>query len=71
VVIVENIYQRLKTLSLLQVETARVLLPQKTSSSFKAQEAINMKANRREYLLRQSETLSRWVCDFRKMWNES
>lgn len=71
-VIVENIYMRLKNLALLQVEIARVLLPNKTSSSFhQAQESVNMKINRREFLLKQTLTLSKWVCDFRKMWNDT
>jgi hypothetical protein len=43
VIIVENIFSRLRNLSLLQVEFAKVLLPSKSSSSMKAQESINMK----------------------------
>jgi hypothetical protein len=46
-------------------------MPTKSSSSFQAQESVNMKINRREYLLKQTLTLSKWVCDFRKMWNDT
>ena len=41
--VIENLYQRLRHLSILQVELARVLVPGNASSSMKAGETINTK----------------------------
>ncbi len=53
----------------MQVETSRVLVPGKTSSSMKAAESINLKLQRRDYLLKQSLITANWVQDFKKNWN--
>ena len=68
--IIESLYQRLRQLSIMQVETSRVLVPGKTSSSMKAAEAINSKLARRDYLLKQSLITANWVQDFKKNWNQ-
>ena len=49
--ITTNLYQRLRHLSILVVELARVLVPGKSSSSLQATETINTKINRRNFLL--------------------
>jgi hypothetical protein len=41
--IIESLYQRLRQLSIMQVEITRVLIPGKSSSSNKAGETINTK----------------------------
>jgi len=41
--VIENLYQRLRHLSILQVELARVLVPGDASSSMQAGETINTK----------------------------
>ena len=50
--IVSSLYERLRQLSIMQVEMARVLVPGKPSSSLKAGETINTKIKRRDYLLK-------------------
>ena len=49
--ITTNLFNRLKHLSMLVVEVARVMVPGKSSSSLKATETINTKIQRRNYLL--------------------
>ena len=68
--VIENLYQRLRHLSILQVELARVLVPGNASSSMKAGETINTKIQKRDYLFKQSRLAAQWIIDFKKIWNE-
>lgn len=49
--LIESVHERMKHISILQVEMARSLIPQKTSSTYNADEALNHKISRRNFYL--------------------
>ena len=61
--LIDNVHERLKHLSIVQVEIARSMIPQKTTSTYNKEEAINHKITRREFLLKQASVTSQWVVD--------
>lgn len=52
--LIEGVHERLKHLSIVQVEMARQMVPQKSSTVYNKDEAINQKISRREFLLKQA-----------------
>ena len=50
--IMDALYQRLNHMAVMQVEMSRVLVPQKSSAILGAGETLNMKLQKREYLLK-------------------
>jgi hypothetical protein len=56
--LVESVHERLKHLSILQVELARSMIPQKTVALYNKEEAHNHKITRREFLLKQAQVTS-------------
>lgn len=61
--LVESVHERLKHLSIVQVEIARSMIPQKTVALYDKEEALNHKITRREFLLKQAQVTSQWVVD--------
>lgn len=59
----ESVHERLKHLSIVQVELARSMIPQKTVALYNKEEALNHKITRREFLLKQAQVTSQWVVD--------
>lgn len=57
----DNIYQRLLQVSLLLVEVSSALVPTKTSTSTHNAETTQARISKREYLLRQSKIIAKWV----------
>ena len=51
---IESIYERIKHIAILQVETARSLMPQKNANNFEKTESFNSKMARRDYLFKLS-----------------
>ena len=47
----------------MQAEIAKVQIPSKASSSFKAKEEINTKLQRRDFLSKQAQLLSAWISE--------
>ena len=68
--ITSNLYSRLRLLSIMVVELARVMVPAKSSSSLKNTETINTKIQRRNYLFKQAQVACKWVTEFQNEWNE-
>lgn len=62
--LIENLYSRIKHMSVMILEVTKVLLPGNASSSIKAGENINTKIYRRNQLMRQAEASCKWVSDF-------
>lgn len=58
---IDAVYQRIVHLSILQTEMAKSMVPQKSSSSFKAIETINTKIQQRDFLARQSQISTNWI----------
>lgn len=60
---VNNMYHKLKQVSVLQAEMARAILPMKASSSMKAGETTNTKLMRRDYVAKQAKITADWIMD--------
>eukprot|EP00347_Sterkiella_histriomuscorum_P007153 403350064 len=62
---IEQLLERIKQLSILQVETARTLIPQKNQGNgFEKTENLNSKISKREYLLKLTQLTAQWVDEF-------
>lgn len=64
VTLIQSVYERLKHLSILQVEVARSMLPTKNSSNYSNAESNNSKQIRRDFLFKQAQMTAQWVVDF-------
>ena len=62
--LIESIHDRLKHISIIQVEIARSIIPQKSANNFQSVESKNSKLTRRDYLLKQAQLTASWIEDF-------
>ena len=58
---IDNLFAKLKQLSVVQAELARANIPCKASSSFTATENINSTIVRRDYLAKQAALTTKWI----------
>ncbi|CDW87578.1 UNKNOWN [Stylonychia lemnae] len=59
--ILEQMHDRIRQISILMVETAKTIQPQKNSNNFEKTESLNSKIARRDYLLRLSKLTAQWI----------
>jgi hypothetical protein len=62
--IIDSLFERLRNLSLLQVEVSRSLAPLSSSGTFDAQQTAQERQTKNEYLLKQSQLMYNWILEF-------